>query len=73
MRAAQVVDADGRPVAFVIPGPGYDEAALLAAARQNLARFKVPARIVALDAFPVTDGPNGAKIQRAELRKMAAA
>lgn len=71
--AAQVVEADGRPVAFVIPGPGYDAGALLAAARQSLARFKVPARIVALDAFPVTDGPNGPKIQRAELRKMAAA
>jgi fatty-acyl-CoA synthase len=70
--AAQVVEAGGRPVAFVIPGPGYDEAALVAASRDKLARFKVPARIVALEAFPVTDGPNGPKIQRNRLREMAA-
>ncbi|NKC30970.1 AMP-binding protein [Falsiroseomonas selenitidurans] len=70
--AAQVVEAGGRPVAFVIPGPGYSEAALAAAARRSLARFKQPARIVALAAFPVVDGPNGPKIQRAKLREMAA-
>ncbi|MDO9502466.1 AMP-binding protein [Falsiroseomonas sp.] len=70
--AAQVVEAGGKPIAFIIPGAGYDEAALMAASRKNLARFKVPARIVALDAFPVVDGPNGPKIQRARLREMAA-
>lgn len=70
---AQVVEAEGRPVAFVVPGAGFDAEALLAAARQSLARFKVPARIVTLDAFPVTDGPNGLKIQRAALRRMAGA
>lgn len=71
--AAQVVEAGGKPVAFVIPGEAYDEAALMAASREKLAKFKIPARIVALDAFPVTDGPNGPKIQRAELRRMAGA
>jgi fatty-acyl-CoA synthase len=71
--AVQVVEAQGRPVAFVIPAPGFDAAALLAESRQNLAGFKVPARVVALEAFPTTDGPNGPKIQRARLREMAGA
>ena len=71
--AAQVVESGGKPIAFVIPGLGFDASALMHAARENLARFKVPARIVALDAFPVTDGPNGPKIQRARLREMAGA
>lgn len=70
--AAQVVEHGGRPVAFVIPGDGYDEATVMAACQASLARFKQPDRIVTLDAFPVTDGPNGVKIQRAELRRMAA-
>uniref|UniRef100_UPI0022EAC296 AMP-binding protein n=1 Tax=Falsiroseomonas oryzae TaxID=2766473 RepID=UPI0022EAC296 len=69
--AAQVVAHEGRAVAFVIPGAGYDQAATMAACAARLARFKVPARIVALDAFPMTDGPNGRKVQRAKLREMA--
>lgn len=71
--AAQVVAHAGRAVGFVIPGPGYDEAAVLAACAARLARFKVPARLVTLDAFPMADGPNGRKVQRARLREMAAA
>lgn len=71
--AAQVVAHAGRAVAFVIPGAGYDEAAVMAECAARLARFKVPARIVALAAFPTTDGPNGRKVQRARLREMAAA
>jgi fatty-acyl-CoA synthase len=70
---AQVVAQEGRAVAFVIPGPGYDEAGLRAACEASLARFKVPARFVALAEFPTTDGPNGRKVQRAKLREMAAA
>jgi fatty-acyl-CoA synthase len=69
--AAQVVAHEGRAVAFVIPSAGYDEAAVMAACAASLARFKVPARIVALAAFPTTDGPNGRKVQRAKLREMA--
>jgi fatty-acyl-CoA synthase len=69
--AAQVVADDGRAVAFVIPGEGFDAEAILAACGAQLARFKVPARIVTLDAFPTTDGPNGRKVQRARLREMA--
>lgn len=69
--AAQVVAHEGRAVAFVIAGDGYDEAAVMAACAAQLARFKLPQRIVALDEFPMTDGPNGRKVQRAKLREMA--
>ncbi|WP_170985161.1 AMP-binding protein [Roseomonas sp. AR75] len=69
--AAQVVAQDGQAVAFVIPGAGYDEAALRAACRAELAHFKVPRRFVTLAEFPTTDGPNGRKIQRSRLREMA--
>lgn len=71
--AAQVVTGpDGRPVAFVT-GEAPDPAALAAACAASLAGYRQPARIVALDAFPVADGPNGPKIQRHRLREMAAA
>ena len=69
--AAQVVAHEGRAVAFVIPGDRYDEAAILEACAVRLARFKLPQRLVALAAFPTTDGPNGRKVQRAKLREMA--
>ncbi|HWK45615.1 MAG TPA: AMP-binding protein [Stellaceae bacterium] len=74
---AQVVaahgGADAVPVAFVTARPDarLDEAELLARCRQQIARFKVPARIVIVEAFPTTDSPNGTKIQRARLREMA--
>ena len=77
--AAQVVavrhGADPVPVAFVVahPGAAVDEAVLLAACREHLARYKVPARIAVVDAFPVTDSPNGLKVQRVRLREMAGA
>ena len=63
-----------RPVAFVVPAPGgggIDEAALAAHCRGALAGFKVPVRCLPIDAFPVTDGPNGTKIQKTRLRRMA--
>src|SRR5690606_28737068 len=74
----QVVGAmsEGRlaPVAFVTlrAGAAFDEAALRRHCAAGLARFKVPARCVALDEFPTTTGANGTKIQRARLREMAA-
>ena len=40
---------------------------------RGLARFKVPARVFALDAFPVAESANGVKVQRAKLREMARA
>jgi fatty-acyl-CoA synthase len=62
-----------KPVGFVVltPGTAWDEAALIARCQTRLARHKVPARIFALDAFPVTSGPNGTKIQRGRLRELA--
>ncbi|MBW7972071.1 AMP-binding protein [Bradyrhizobium sp. BR 10289] len=73
---AQVVAVDlkgnARCVAFVIPAkepPPLE--ALIARLRERLAGYKVPARIYAVDAFPVTDSANGVKIQRAKLRGMA--
>ncbi len=74
---AQVVGADTgrgiRPVGFVMvePGAGFDEAALIEHCRAALARFKVPIRIAALEAFPTTKSANGFKIQRVRLRDMA--
>jgi fatty-acyl-CoA synthase len=74
--AAQVVASPGgKAIAFILAapaGPPPEEARLLAACRRDLARFKQPVRIVALEAFPVTESPNGVKIQRARLRQMAA-
>lgn len=77
--AAQVVAAatpsGPRAVAFVLLSPGarLDEADVQARCRARLASFKTPARIIALDAFPVTESANGVKIQRARLRQMAEA
>jgi fatty-acyl-CoA synthase len=67
--------ADPVPVAFVLPAGGalFDEAALRARCREQLARFKVPVRIVAVEAFPTVDSPNGPKIQKVRLREMAEA
>lgn len=60
--------------AFAIPRPDHDidEPALIERCRASLARYKVPVRVVAVDAFPVSTGPNGPKISRAELRRLAA-
>lgn len=63
------------PVAFVIlqPGAALDEAALIAQVAFRLARYKVPRRVLAIDAFPVTPGANATKIQKGKLREMAEA
>ena len=74
---AQVVRVDtergSRPVAFVTvtAGGGFDEEALRDHCGRSLARFKVPARIFAVDEFPTTKSANGTKIRRSELRRMA--
>ena len=67
-------EGQSRAVAFVTlkPGAVLDEAAALAHVGAQLARYKVPARVFALDAFPVTTGSNGTKIQKSRLREMAA-
>ena len=73
--AAATGGSDPVPVAFVLATDGavLDEAALRAHCRRQLARFKVPERIVAVEAFPTVDSPNGPKIQKIRLREMAEA
>jgi len=62
-----------RAAAFVVlkPGAALDEAAVIAHCKQGLANYKVPLRVFAIDAFPVTPSPNGPKIQRNKLREKA--
>ena len=77
--ACQVVAVPGKtglvPVAFVLlrDGASLDERAVIAHVAARLARYKVPVRVAALDAFPVTPGANATKIQKARLREMAGA
>jgi fatty-acyl-CoA synthase len=67
------IDGQMRSAAFVIPARGTapHEADIISAAAGVMARFKVPARVWFLDQFPVTESPNGTKIQRNKLREMA--
>ena len=64
-----------RPVAFVIARAGalVAEELVLAHVAARLAKYKVPARLIALDAFPTTPGANGTKVQKNRLREMAEA
>lgn len=62
-----------RAIAFVRGAAAIDEAALLRHCRGQMANYKVPARVIQLDAFPVTAGANAPKVQKARLREMAAA
>ena len=64
-----------RAVAYVgvAPGAAFEEAALIAQCKARIAHYKVPARIIRLDEFPMTAGANAPKIQKAKLRDMAAA
>ncbi len=77
--ACQVVSvprAEGLvPVAFVIlrRGAVLNEAAVTAHVASRLARYKVPRRVLPIDAFPVTPGANATKIQKGKLREMAEA
>lgn len=74
---AQVVAVDlergARPVAFVIAASGHtvDESSAIDHCQARLAKFKSPVRVVTVESFPVTDGPNGVKVQRAKLRDQA--
>jgi len=62
-----------RPVGFVTlrPGGRLDETAAIAHVAAKLARYKVPVRLFAIDAFPVTEGTNATKIQKHKLRELA--
>ena len=59
-------------VAFVRLSDPVDEDDLQAHCAAGIAKFKVPGAIVAVDEFPVVDGPNGVKIRKVELRDCAA-
>lgn len=63
------------PVAFVVlqEGAALDEQAVIGHVAARLARYKVPRRVLAVDAFPVTPGANATKIQKGKLRDMALA
>lgn len=69
------IDGQTRCVAFIIAAPGAapDPEAVIAWAAASMAPFKVPARVWQVGEFPVTQGPNGVKIQRGKLREMALA
>jgi fatty-acyl-CoA synthase len=64
-----------RAVAFVIAegGAAPDEEALSRHCAAAIAKYKVPVRYFAIDAFPVSVGPNGVKVRRGDLRQMAEA
>ena len=49
----------------------FDHEPVLEACRRELAPYKVPVVVHAVDEFPVADGPNGAKVQRGVLRELA--
>ncbi len=73
---AQVVSVDlpsgTRPVAFVVVNKTFNEQAAISYCRERMARYKVPIRVIPLDAFPVTPSANGNKIQVVKLRELAA-
>lgn len=62
-----------RAVAFVIPAsPGaFAPDAIVAECCMKLAPYKVPVLVHALEEFPAVESPNGVKVRRAELRRLA--
>ncbi|HEY5598119.1 MAG TPA: malonyl-CoA synthase, partial [Kiloniellales bacterium] len=63
------------PVAFVVlrNQAKLDEAAVIAHVAARIARYKVPARVFAVESFPATRGANATKIQKGKLREAAMA
>lgn len=49
----------------------FDEARALAHCKARLADYKVPLRVVPLEAFPVIESANAVKVRKTDLRKMA--
>jgi fatty-acyl-CoA synthase len=78
VRAAQVVgvhlEGEGDvAVAFICnSGTPAAECELIAYCKQGIAGFKIPRRILSVESFPQQEGPNGTKVLKHVLRKMAA-
>ena len=74
---AQVVsiatDRGNKAVAFILLNEkiAFCETVLKGYCKQTLAGFKVPIKIIPIDAFPTTPSPNGTKIQKSALRELA--
>jgi fatty-acyl-CoA synthase len=71
-----VGDGDAaKPYAFVTlaPDAAFDERVLIEYARARMARYKVPARVIAVESFPTVESANAIKVQKARLREMAQA
>lgn len=77
IREAQVVQtrigARDRAFAFVLltGDAPFDEARARARCKARLADYKVPVRIVPVDAFPVAESANAVKVRKTDLREMA--
>lgn len=67
-------ESGNKPVAFVKLRDGYsiDQDELRQRLKAAMADFKIPLRFIPVTAFPVSQGPNGEKIQRVKLKAMAA-
>lgn len=77
VQAAQVVGAqlNGKtvPVAFVIASTtaNVNEEGIINACQTSMAKFKVPARVVFVEQFPMVQSANSNKVQKHELKRMA--
>ena len=76
VKNVQVVGAEQGGKAIAVAFIISDDASLTpadvrAGLKSRIAAFKIPAHIWIIDEYPVTDGPNGTKIQRNQLRRMA--
>ena len=59
-------------IAFVrVRGESASEPDILAWCKAGIANYKVPRRVLFVDAFPQVEGPNGTKILKNKLREMA--
>lgn len=67
------VEGKSRVVAFVRDDGGatLSEQQIIDTAKQHLAAFKVPYKVWFVDDYPVTQSPNGLKVQRGKLRSLA--
>jgi fatty-acyl-CoA synthase len=77
--ASQVVGVETqrgtRAAAFVITGSGsaFGEAEIIRYCADQMAPYKVPVRVFAIEEFPMTAGANAPKVLKVKLREMAQA